>query len=90
MAQPRLTPVKVLEKDEELADEAVEHGQADHGQRGDDKEGGGARAAWRRVRRSSRSGWWRSGVSSTPRSTKERAFDDALAEHVIDRASRSR
>ena len=30
-------------EDQEFADEAVEHGQADHGERGDDEEGGGLR-----------------------------------------------
>ena len=54
-AAPRMTPSvrgdgpavadasECAGEDEEFADEAVQHGQADHGESGDDKDGGEAR-----------------------------------------------
>ena len=72
-------------ENQELADKAAEHGQADHGQRGDDKEGGRARQL---------GGQPAVGVDlaggvaviEQAEQQEERAVDDAVSEDLVDRA----
>ena len=76
-------------EDDELADEAAEHGQADHGQRGDDEIRGGAR----QLGGESAVGVDDAGgVAELERAEQqeERAVDDAVGEDLIDARRPSR
>ena len=88
MAQPRLTLAEGAGEDEELANEAAQDGQADHGQRGEDEERGcrGSLAGQAAI---SVDLAGRVAVVEDAEQEEERAIDDAVRKDLVDRAGRA-